>query len=583
MTHAILIFTFSPIQSFIREARRVSDLYVGSKILSRLACAVGLCLKKRGELIYPANPNIEDTPNKLVALVPFEEADRIAKEAEKALQEQWVQIVDSAYRKISRFNPQPDETWLQIWKRQRDHFWEIYWVVQKLEGNYQQTVKAANTALDAVKRVRIFEAVEEDGMKDSLSGRRSALRVADDDAKTYWEKISSAVKNPSLLRGKGNERLDTLGAVKRFCEIAQKGNFSSVSMVATTEYVERATNAKTFEEFRESVESLLDSVLYRVRNDDKWPYDGDLFFMETLTSGRLGDSYGLRNADPHRLQQARNNLSKLYKEIGKPSPYYAVLQLDGDSMGKMVDSCETKEQHRKFSQQLSDFAATVRTIVQEQHGVLIYNGGDDVLALAPLEYALPLAYKLSEKFREVVKHPLNQQESCTMSAGIAVAHHLYPLDAVLSAAHRAEKIAKELEGKNAVCVRVLKRSGETFDVRSPWHALSDNLFNNTVDLFREDIQGRSKISSRLAYDLLAESSVLFCQEKEDSGDILTRLMEGELRRLLNRHRNKNKFSDEDVLKWIQYWSKWAMNIPGKWDELARWLVLARFVAQGGNE
>ena len=42
MPDAVLIFTFSPIQSFIAEARRASDLYVGSQILVRLAKAADL-------------------------------------------------------------------------------------------------------------------------------------------------------------------------------------------------------------------------------------------------------------------------------------------------------------------------------------------------------------------------------------------------------------------------------------------------------------------------------------------------------------------------------------------------------------
>ncbi len=34
---ALAIFTFSPVQSFISEARRAEDLFNGSAILSRLA------------------------------------------------------------------------------------------------------------------------------------------------------------------------------------------------------------------------------------------------------------------------------------------------------------------------------------------------------------------------------------------------------------------------------------------------------------------------------------------------------------------------------------------------------------------
>ncbi len=49
MTKAVLIFTFSPVQSFIAEARRSEDLFNGSAILSRLAWAQGRQLKNQQE------------------------------------------------------------------------------------------------------------------------------------------------------------------------------------------------------------------------------------------------------------------------------------------------------------------------------------------------------------------------------------------------------------------------------------------------------------------------------------------------------------------------------------------------------
>lgn len=85
MTNAVLIFTFSPVQSFIAEARRSEDLFNGSAILSRLAKAAGESLKSAGELIYPAQLKENDSPNVLVLRVPAEKAEDAARTAQKAL------------------------------------------------------------------------------------------------------------------------------------------------------------------------------------------------------------------------------------------------------------------------------------------------------------------------------------------------------------------------------------------------------------------------------------------------------------------------------------------------------------------
>src|SRR5581483_1685175 len=545
MPDAILIFTFSPVQSFISEARRAADLYAGSKILSRLANAAATPLQGEGcTLIFPANPNPDHTPNKLVARVPFERAEQIAQDAKQALQDEWGQITDIARKKLSEYEPKPDGTWNTIWDRQVDRVWEIYWVACAINGNdYAAAYKKTGRALDAVKRTRAFEPADEDGPKDTLSGRRSALRVADIEdlpkkektpakiCKEYWRRVYRQLDNPSLLRPDGKERLDTLGAVKRFCvlkdEDDKKMKFLSVSSIVTADYLPKAQMALAFPPLRHAIDQL---DVYRVRKDAGWPYDGDLFFSETLTAGRLKDSYDLETPDNRRLEEAQRALKKLHAEIGAPSPYYAIIQLDGDSMGEKIDQCEDAEQHRKFSESLAEFAKQVRDIVEKHYGTLIYNGGDDVLALAPLSHALPLAHGLADVFHKTVKHPkypTDETKNCTASAGIAIAHHLYPLDVALDAAQSAEKDrAKKVDGKNAVCVRVLKRSGETLEARSKWDDIAK--MQGVVELFKADL-----IASKLAYDVLRDAPVVTALSND--------ARQATLKRLIKRHKTKREF------------------------------------------
>src|SRR5581483_53144 len=101
-------------------------------------------------------------------------------------------------------------------------------------------------------------------------------------------------------------------------------------------------------------------------------------------------------------------------------------------------------------------------------GFLVYGGGDDVLALVPLQYVMDIAQKLKEAYREAFEGwpeealPVRDGKRIpfTISAGIAIAQHLDPLDAALTQARHAEKqIAKRVPNKAALGVSVLKRSG----------------------------------------------------------------------------------------------------------------------------
>lgn len=599
MPDAILIFTFSPVQPFIMEARRAADLYVGSQILVHLARAAAQAIKHQGTLIYPADLG-EDVPNKIVACVDRAKVESIVKDTRAALLKEWKRIADTARRELQKTKgPAPDDTWCSIWERQTSHLWEIYWAAASMDGrSYKDAYKEASHALDAAKRTRVFEAIEEPGYKDTLSGRREALHVAGQntlrvtrqDVRNYWTEVGRRV-TAAKLRPDGRERLDAIGAVKRFCELAEK-RFPSTSTVASNDFLNKARGHLA--DYRQSVEKLLGEHLDRVRDDQEWPYDGNLLFIETLVADRLKENYDLDNPDPQLLQEARKALQKVYKQVGcRPSPYYAIIVLDGDDMGKRVDECleepNPQQAHNELSRRLANFSKRVRDIAGENKnmGSVIYNGGDDVLALAPLSTALQLGQALANRFKYV---------TCgTASAGIAIVHYLYPLGAALRAARQAESQAKQVPNKAAVCVRVLKRSGETTQMCSPWEAIGDT-FTELVKLFKGDEQGEP-LSSKFAYDVIRSAYAL--PEADDK-------FQAELKRLLKRHRNDKHPQAPQPEEWAERLRDWAEKLPVKSEEsrcrpatrpdddceekapgnpemLGHWLAFARFVAQGGGE
>uniref|UniRef100_UPI002632A757 type III-B CRISPR-associated protein Cas10/Cmr2 n=1 Tax=uncultured Chloroflexus sp. TaxID=214040 RepID=UPI002632A757 len=217
MTDAVLVFTFSPVQSFIVEARRAADLYVGSRILSELAKAAAQAIGA-GNLVYPASLN-GSVPNVIVARVPVPVADvkQIAEDAEQALRCEWRRICQTAHDQFAAWKF-TDSVFDAIWKRQVDHLWEVFWVAAEEEtSGYRDAYKRARAALDAVKRSRLFAACDEPGIKDTLSGRREALHQHGQthfaQVKGFWAQVGKRT-TAAKLRPDGRERLDAIGATK---------------------------------------------------------------------------------------------------------------------------------------------------------------------------------------------------------------------------------------------------------------------------------------------------------------------------------------------------------------------------------
>jgi len=563
---AIFIFSLGPVQGFIAEARRLGDLDAGSRLLVKLATAAGVAIKnKGGALIFPAKLGA-DVPNKLVARVPADSVEAMARAAQQAIQDEWQKYVSNARQRMVANGPSPDDVWKTIWNRQVNSLWETYWAAVPETGDYHAAYDAASRAFDAAKRTRTFPQIEEGGVKDSLSGRRSALRTGDMQARDYWAQIA---ESPNITRAElrpgGRERLDAIGTIKRWGGLVKSS--PSVSLIAAADFMAAAKKEKSaLAMYRQIVEkSPLGDYLFPVSSDVDWPYGGDLFFLETLTPERLGDSYGLEQPEDGPLEVVRQNLRSLYRKVNsRPRPYYAIIALDGDGMGKMVNNCRTEGEHQTLSQNIIAFAGKVRPIVEKHLGHTVYAGGDDVLALAPLSTALPLAQELAVEFHNVV--------GGTASAGIAVAHRLYPLSATLRAAREAEHRAKQVPDKATLCARVLKRSGETVDARTTWAAMGDT-FECLVNLFQS-----KALSSKMAYAAVEVAYAL---------PIADESFESELRRQLRRHRHPTKWTESEDA-WAATLRTWAEHLPNhppdrKTAELGRWLTLARFVAQGGAE
>lgn len=180
--------------------------------------------------------------------------------------------------------------------------------------------------------------------------------------------------------------------------------------------------------------------------------------------------------------------------------------------------------HMAISEALNQFALhLVPEIVERAYlGRLIYAGGDDVLAMLAASDLLPAAAALRAAYSGLEMATMGASgadtvklqrvgngwaqfgskvlrlmgERATASAGLVIAHHQAPLGAVLRELRTAERRAKQLPGKNAWSLTVLKRGGGALHVTARW---GEPL--NLFDALRR-LLAREDVSRRAAYHLV---------------------------------------------------------------------------------
>lgn len=675
---ALLIFSIGPVQDFIAAARRTQDLWMGSFLLSYLASRALKTMRDTGaEVLYPDLTNqpllakpyntphhaLATLPNKFtVAVGSLQEGQDLAMQAKEAVLDAWGKIHQAVQTK---FPPQlrNAEMWDKIWEDQTDNWLEVYWAVTPRsalpaaeQDQYGVLHRLAQQFFEARKGLRDFRPAEELGEKCTVCAKRAALhreRGSRKDQKGYWADVAAAIRNkyPGLyvaLDAEGNERLCTICTVKRFAqrfyfepEWKLKATFPSTSSIATSVF--RRDLLEKNQGAASDFAQALDSAAGRdVRSADQsrriykpkqsglpWlkdfekaargfvRYDGDLFFEETYTQRKLRRDYGV-DFKQSTLSELRGVLSQLLSRagLGQPPRYYAVLAMDGDRMGIHINSMETAEQQKEVSAALCRFAKDVQRIVEnEGGGRVVYAGGDDVLALLPLETALETA----DKLRLAYERQLGAK--FTFSGGIAIAHHQAPLSGVLAAAREAEHASKHLYDRDALCVVALKRSGEALRVGAHWQEKGVSCdMPALVDRLRRYFREADQLSSKFAYEAHAQARELALNNYEPSPNsqppvrwksgVPLEALKSVLRRLaVQRHRGdklpvpKAEKLAEDLAalaqaldihwrQWIKDWYKHHRRDPQLADahfaphpgaeEMGRWLLLARFLERGGE-
>lgn len=527
-----LHFTLGPVQGFVSQARRTRDFWAGSFLLSYLsATAMRYVEEGKGRIIFPnidddglikrlrsgaGSPIVGSVPNRFVAGVPDAlKGENVA----KAVTDEWKRIADKVWEHdLERIATQKQK---QLWDSQIDEFWEIAWVITE--------DAEATSILDRRKNWRNHYPPVQYGDKCTVMGEWQELSCVPSpgrkEQKTFWEEV----RKDNGLDFRDGERLSAISYVKRrFVHVWRDLHrgwelptaVPSTSYMAGVHWIEQVLKfaadndiddflaaargaTEGYGEWRTSIQCI-DNAITEHGKKKFSSLDGRVFFRSALENHR--------EFDPKKAEPVLDALSALAntvidgdevlkeRKIGEPSPFYAILMMDGDSLGKDMSK---RENQAAISNALAAFTQTVPKAVIDNNGFLIYAGGDDVLAILPLEDAIPCALNIRSKWKAAFKDSPGMLNEKSISAGIVYAHMKLPLTQILKDTHRLlEDVAKEETGRDALAVRVWKPAG----TQLTWSAKWEGNENGTVDGlrtlvndFKTDEEGEPGYASKPLY------------------------------------------------------------------------------------
>ncbi len=522
-------FTLGPVQAFVAQARRTRDFWAGSFLLSWLASVAMQEVKAQGgEIEFPLPdddylkyltgaasdtakaPKQGSIPNRFKAMkarVPEHFNPALVTEA---VQKAWTELAELVWSGDLSFCGNQTRA---VWDRQVTGFWDMTWVLTENASE--------SNLLDRRKNWRTYMAPTEGGvscmMMDGWQELSAELRPGKA-LNQFWREVlfksaGSGLKTDlrpgeylcaiafikrRFARYFQNLRLNFDGPVEGYNKWRLHGwsvpvNVPSVNYLAAAPWLANSillsradTNLhaeiKNLEfgisqlENSREVRSFSITRVAKACEDAQWQdkgwkhLNGRYFYEDELVlmRDRSDDS-----DEKHHLDQLLPRLQKIQRVVGKPSDFYAILLMDGDSLGSQMSDANKQT---GISSALNAFTRSVAEVVNQYSGFLVYAGGDDVLALLSVDDALACADALRQHYNqcfanENLKQKQNGQATITssLSGALLFCHYKTPLAQNLAKAHPLlDDIAKDECGRDSLAVRVMKPGGEYCTWSTPW-------------------------------------------------------------------------------------------------------------------
>lgn len=473
MEKQLVLLTIGPVGELIQSSRKMKDLAAGSFLLSHLTrCAIERIDSSdagaKTQIIFP-KMELPSLPNRLLFTIEdtSDHTEAYCQSIESDLKRTWLEIVEQTFEK--KKIELTDEA-----KEQLSHFLSIHWAFVPYGGDYGKSYNEVVQAMHDVKNTRMFEQLPlREGRRCSLFPAYRALygRKRNDRFPPFASDIKE-VNQPLLKEG---ECLSGIAMFKRLfepslLELKDQGNqksFRSVAVMLLKHANRHVDDWKRYEKLEDEGSEVLHDWMNGHSIEDIYP------------QSVLEEFHELKNTHVSPLK--------------KPSPYYALIKLDGDGVGSEYQKSGRLDVHERLSESIATFASKADEMVTEDGGICIFAGGEDVLAFAPIDQTMPLLKKLRALFQEKIKDEAGNP--FTLSAGIVFAHLMSPLAPLLERVEELEGHAKDMPGKDAHAIEVQHRGGKQVIYRDKFEKL--DTFEQLLEQLGREPFSRSYIANLL--------------------------------------------------------------------------------------
>lgn len=503
----LLVFSITPVQSFISQARKLRDYWTGSVLLSWLAFeGLRWIIENLGpdHILYPSlvdQPlvneylkkkwhvkdvrslsdvrNIASLPNKFVILIPFNHAESIAENIQNHIQKEWLNltklVTGLVIDQVQLRNPQEIDFLEKMIISQAESFWELQWSAAQLLG--EDDIEEVAKLLPEIaysqqsKLLNILNEIIRDKSHYQKSGKGTLYSVSH----TLVQSALAAhkMKRKDHRKTQQGEKCSICGEFEALhSEAYKEGQSAKDYSEYIKEFWKRIATGKEIE-FRKNEHlcaiCYTKRMVYRIFKNqnaeghilhtsfsdaDKFPSTTEISLFDWFERHGIPKPERIRLADKlHNKEEGTetNHLDK--KPLNNGDKYYAILVMDGDHMGKLINGSTiasnwetimhpiivkrlknpefdkiyrenwekifnehkkravTPSIHAAISEALGDFSIYgVEPIIRKFNGRLIYAGGDDVCAVLPMKNAVTAAMKIRNYYISGFKY-INADES----------------------------------------------------------------------------------------------------------------------------------------------------------------------------
>ncbi|MGO5065536.1 MULTISPECIES: type III-B CRISPR-associated protein Cas10/Cmr2 [unclassified Clostridium] len=519
----LLGVTVGPIQTNIQKSRKLRDLYNSSKIVSDIMKKVIEHLKIKDEnlkIIYPSIKDISDTKIDITnyLICEINNIGILKKMRGKVFGELKISVLEQIYF--------------------------MFWAVEPLE-EYSKTYKKLTKKLRSIKNTYEFQNYEDlkIGKKCSMCGE--GIR----------EEKSKLCKICNYKR-----------------EYDKEGNYKSIYDISIDVWKENNNNE--LENVNNKLESLFNNTskyynLDTVLNLIKLLETVDRKKVKKIREEKEIDE-DLKNAKMEDWQLIENlidikrKLQNIYlrgeKPVSKPHYKYCFIQIDVDDLGKWIsgeynyEEENLKESQIQISKALCSFAYKLKEEFRNSKTKVIYAGGDDFLAILPVECLLNTLKIIEEIFKSTVQNDidnsLNYSQKISYSASVTISNSKDEMALALRKNREMlEKVKNRYYSKNGICISYIINTSKIINM-----FLSKDYFNEYVDNLRYFKKVKKYISFTYVDAIENEfNKMKFEDLKTDDFLNIKDMLLLEFERHLNLNKNKvSKDSKEDNENFLEY-------------------------------